>query len=1677
MPDSPDEAAIDAGDLHEAYLDAALSGDLVEPSEFMRRHGQSDEKLLEALQRVWRMAQAHPPCPRCGGAISVGDKACRHCGDAVGPTVLMEPTQRDPSSALLAQPDQGQIPQRFGPYQILREVARGGMGVVYSARHQDQQRIVALKILLPGLHRGMLSEQRFLLETRLISQLSHPNIVRLYDSGVIEDQRFFTMEYVEGTTLAGQLDQEPMTTRQKLEQLIQVARGVHHAHMRGIIHRDLKPSNILIDPDGVPKVADFGLAKQISEDSGESEPKLTLSGTTLGTPHYMSPEQASGASPQVDLRSDVFSLGVILYQALTERLPFDGDGLIEVLREVANCEVPPLGPNIPGELSLITLRAMAMEPKQRYQTAHELAEDLTAYLEGRPISARPASLWYRTRKWARRHPTLTVITATLCSALAVGSLWLSRQPGELVIRTGSESAMLTLNGEPIGKTASNQAFKLSLAPGQHKLKISKPGYFEVLRDIQLQPRQRREITERLRKTSGFLVINTAPQGAQVSISGPRSTLLPRTPGYVELPGGSYQLRIERPGYQTRTETVTIRSGGELTRVSKTLDRVPPAQLKITTHHRSLTLTILQKAQVIERIQLPLTGPPLPELAAGTYRLRFSQTGFLPREQTVTLDVGQQFRRLVNLSPIKELQQDLPFIIDHSIQVGDFDRSGTHDLLVLGKGTSPTTCLEYRAGQSRWLERWRTPSDYGDARRDGVLADLNRNGIKELLLLLHTGMEEHLLAISMLNGQTLWKRPIGRGDAQPAVGDLTGDGYPEIVLCNKSGQLFVLDGRTGRTKQPPIPIGKAPDEVRLVDLHGNGQLDALLSGRSGLLALDPISGDVRWKAVRQHHYHRVIVGDLDRRPGVEIIAASGQRIDFYTPSATRPTGQLQLKHQALDLALVPRHGAGPALIALTRDGWLLAFDGQTRDPLWRVRVAGSMPNTTHMALSDWDRDGVADITTAGQNGKVCVVSGKRGNIIWQHQLKRPLVGSPTLTDIDGDNLPEVYLATKSGRIIILAPRLDLAWWVGLDQGLGDLACDPTSKTIRYIDHQGGLHGMSLTDGQVRYTQKLHSGSFLTQTSEHLDEDSVADYWVASQSKLSARSGKTGKTIWSQQQPQRIQKMGARPADLDSDGVPDPVILMQAKAGQREILIARAHSGKHGRELWTTELGPAIDWSGAVHQNCRPVAAREGEQISILIPLPSGQLMSLDGKTGRIRWSQSGLKAKPPSTPLLVCSPTVTDLDADGVLDVVQPVGAYLFFYRLSDGRPPYPRMLSPYRSWYRGQPKIGRMGPGKGLVLADEKGVTVYRLPDRTLLWRHTTRDQPIFEGVTLADVNQDGTDDIFVGTIAGRMILLDGRNGKALWRFQSGGALVFPPLAVRGADHPPDKRSGPPPWLALCASSDGKLHAVRIALRTVSHDWPSPDPSVGGRRDYQTLMPRLERERALQRLNRALTPTESPTYSGISNTLAEYRAKVGEDAWYRYGQACQRRLTSGGRAAALAAVEAALKLRPQLYHARLLRAELLADAKRTDEALEDLEPLRTTGTSTWRTHQLRGRLLLGKGLPAQAVHDLSEAVRLEPTSRSSRLLRARALISLKRWGHAKADLDLLISSYRSTPREWFLRGRMWELQQEWNRALDDYREALSSFRATAQGQGITLEKPIKTIQQAIERVEKKRGQR
>jgi WD40 repeat protein/tetratricopeptide (TPR) repeat protein/predicted Ser/Thr protein kinase len=411
------------------------SGEVARTEEYQRRFPSHTEVIARAFQSSETLAP--PAAPELPETFASMRETAPYLSAGEG-TPQAAATDRPP-------PDLPRIPE----HEVMRLLGRGGMGVVYLARQNKLGRLVALKMIRGGDGADSGQMARFLREARAVASLQHPHIVQVYEIGEQAGQPYLVLEYVEGGSLDRKIEGTPQPPNEAAALVLSLARAMQAAHQRGIIHRDLKPANVLLTTDGQPKITDFGLAKQMAEDAGQ-----TQTGQIMGSPSYMAPEQAAGHITAIGPATDVYALGAILYELLTGRPPFRGDSILDTLEQVRSQEPPPphvLQPRVPRDLETICLKCLAKEPARRYHSALALAQDLERFQAGEPILARREGMGHRLWRKVRRKPAVTLSALAVLLAVALGyAVYQGRDTRQIMTREHDlEAALATADWTPV----------------------------------------------------------------------------------------------------------------------------------------------------------------------------------------------------------------------------------------------------------------------------------------------------------------------------------------------------------------------------------------------------------------------------------------------------------------------------------------------------------------------------------------------------------------------------------------------------------------------------------------------------------------------------------------------------------------------------------------------------------------------------------------------------------------------------------------------------------------------------------------------------------------------------------------------------------------------------------------------------------------------------------------------------------------------------------------------------------------------------------------------------------------------------------------------------------------------------------------------------------------------------
>lgn len=1266
-----------------------------------------------------------------------------------------------------------EAPAQLGDFRLLREVGRGGMGVVYEAEQISLKRRVALKVLRFGAVADEVAMQRFQREAETVARLHHTNIVPIFAVGSAEGVRYYAMQFIEGLDLAERLRvaremQDPIQEREIADWGLQAAEALAHAHQRGVIHRDIKPSNLICDREGRVWLTDFGLARRMDDAA------LSAAGSLLGTPRYMSPEQARAAKDPVDHRTDLYSLGATLYELATRRPIFEAATAHEVIAQIlhADPESPrALSPGLAHDLETIILKCLAKAPADRYPTAQALAEDLRAFLAGRPISARPPSLPERMMRWMRRHRRSTgvaAISAGVGMVLVAGGLlgWQQHQESRL---------------------------------GRLALSAAGPNVVAEVLDA-----------------DGQLVTPTFP--------------IP-TPAPVSLPAGTYQVRLSASGMLSETWPVEIQPRQIYQ------DRLylrprwlwPPRELKIAEYPEteivdlgsSVDLLVMSYAAVAAGTRHPETLLELVRGATGEpvweQPLRFDETtlpvpGSLEEwKRLFVWNVGSPFLH----SGLAERARDL-------------DGDGTRDLVLVSRNSPSLLAVSGRTGAVLWWFRGllELPADGStagarlDRRSRGsmvgrpAVADVDGDGTPDFIACFrsegdtytmpdggqrHTGALSWIGAVSGSTGADLWRQPLAArweqyanssGEREkydelcrPAVAQV--DGRPVVVLV-VGPQLFGWEVATGRPAWTSIDLGYAPihaPQVADLDADGVGEVLLLRHEEAEMLTVDLLAlalpgGKVEWtRSVAR--IPRGQVRDLNRRERVLMPLAD-------LDSDGRP-----------EIVTLTVQQARPMLHVFG----LEVLEGATGRPRWTQRLGFSrfvgVTESVQKVVPgpDLDGDGHRELfaawrahheTTRQQGLYVTALSGRNGAAFWRAHLSgadlvRTLEWWHSGTDgwplllvgvdhaVGGQKMTYV-MAGSSGRVEHVLPDVAEPQVADFDRdGIPDLAYT--------VSPQGAPRQLvirGLPPEPWRRSGDWHA-------SEDLDGDGDTDLVSMTGGRLTARSGRDGHWLWStpfELQDHEPVLLPQSPADdLDRDGVPDLIVAMnlwrkgedRARSSYRTLA---ACSGRDGRLLWaaedwefgtSSESGSRVAWSYKVPVATWGGQVGKGSTGVLIVHQPNDQrlrLTHLAGPDGRLLWSLPILRGgfMPSPSP---SGPPLADFNGDGVSDVAlwSPDSGG------QDGQSPYGLMVFDGHS---GQPLWSSLA----VTVADESQV----------VW-----PEPV-----VGDLDGDGWPEVigvmhrgFDGQHLGypcELVVVDGRTGRVrwTWSWRTGFPDLWPPLVLPG---------------------------------------------------------------------------------------------------------------------------------------------------------------------------------------------------------------------------------------------------------------------------------------------------------
>ncbi len=1182
-------------------------------------------------------------------------------------------------------------PTRLGDFELVGEIGRGGMGVVYEARQVSLRRKVAVKVLRFGGVADQEAIERFRREAETVAQLHHTNIVPIFAVGNEAGVAYYAMQFIEGRSLAAILE-ESQRTRAVLDPAeiarwcMQAAEALVHAHARGVVHRDIKPANLLLDPDGRIWLTDFGLAKRIDD--------VTLSavGTLVGTPRYMSPEQASAQKMPVDARTDIYSLGVTLYELATGAPAFDADSAPKLISQILNVEPPAprrVRPELPRDLETIIVKCMAKEAPRRYQSAQALVDDLRAFVEGRPIKARRANALERSLRWVRARRR-GVLVASSAAAVAVATM-----------------AVLAL----------------------------------LLRSYR-------------EAHSGVLALTTQGGALVAELVGRNGdVLLPAfpvpTPEPLTVPEGSYGLRLSAPGAPSETWPLEIRHDVPARHAVTLRSRWlwPPIGLGRTpaSYDETVTARIDGRTDVfvvsmgatarVRRLEGSTGRPAWPE--DFVFDAATLPAGLDPNEWTGP-------RGFIAFAGVL----GMPALVEPAV---DLDLDGAGDLVWASRSNPSLLALSGRTGKLLWYMRARARladgTDTGALRRTGAWPGsvlgrplvLTEERVPLVIACfvsmgegyasadgrtLNTGPQEWLDAVSARDGTPRWRYPMdrrwlenwysltstsqGRDYHRSCVlAAAEFQGRPAVIVVAGSA-LLVLDRDTGKDLRAPFDVGFRPVfPAYLADFDRDGAEDVLYVHRQapststgceetlGASVVSPAAGRALWtasfKPVHGGDTEAIAWGpppgrafhactDIDADGAPEVLLAIGEhgmrwRITASPESSSAYTGHF------------PVGG----------DSWagLELLDGATGKPRWqRKLIFGTpfdMPRIDRFVPGpDIDGDGCREIFTvwtawSSARGKhflvVQALSGRDGSTLWR--VREPVPALEFSSDYrrqsplcfwqaDADGMPLLVVPVDFGSAappatyVLSSATGAAAQVIGgvYDPRAADLDGDGLLDLSYTLADQGTNRLCAIRGGCPEPWVRLGAWKPL----RDFDADGYVDFagGEGDPPALVVRSGRDGRVLW---QTSRVhgEELGGPPlphGDLDKDGTPDVFVLgPEAQRGPNERNLL-ALSGADGRPLWTAAgLDITTGYSsgntawGGYRYPCIDACDLDGDgRAEALVAGPCGSgkqglyLRAFSGRDGKLLWALPFADATL-GFDGIVNTLKPKDLNGDGVLDAV------------------------------------------------------------------------------------------------------------------------------------------------------------------------------------------------------------------------------------------------------------------------------------------------------------------------------------------------------------------------------------------------------------------------------------------
>ncbi len=1130
----------------------------------------------------------------------------------------------DPQSQLLAEitgKTGSHTLEKVGPYRIIEEVGAGGMGRVYKAYHNQLDRVVAVKVMLDSSGRNSSERQRFLVEAKLTAKLNHPNIVRVFDVGTEGSIDYLVMDFIEGITLHEAMI-ERFSPRKGLSLIKKVALAMEHAHQKNIVHRDLKPGNILIRAkDQEPLVMDFGLAKNI-----KFAADITRTGSVMGTPVYMAPEQAEGKHRKINARTDVYALGAILYEMFTNMTPVTGKSAAQVMYNILHQDiVPPTRYNnrLAKEPEAICLKALEKDPRKRYQSAQELADDIDRFLNGEVIIARPLNPWSRMLRKVKKNKALSLAFASFLGIISLLVYFFLFQPAFVsivpkVTMGGAKKpvgATIFFNGTKVSEGILN---KIELSKGKYRVRITYPNYQDLEFILPVKAGQEISIEKELIPRKAALDVSSSVNEVRASLknessSEVRNFIVP-TYGY-SLETGEYQATFSKKNHFSEKRGVNVSSEEE----NSYEVELEPMLLwsKQVTHSGNLNSLHLVDFDRDGKTELVCSfrdgGIAGYELSSGSQVWSLPQNLTRHRFPVVVRDVNRD-----GFSDIVVGHYDRFMVMDGYSQKENFgvqnwwgrafalsDVNGDkYEDVVLA---SSYHGLQYYDFQSKKMI-WRTPSQ-------------KLGYISEPVFVSETGFVHsrpgEIYHMDVTKKQMTWSFPYSQREAAREIKQVKLNGRDALLWYVDGEGLFCLDLRTQNLFWKwPQTVSRHQSKKMVLGANERGEKTQVFLQLDRLYCLDIQNGRTIWETPLDDSYLASIpvLGDLDGDGQREIVVHTNMKTLVILDSQSgKEISRYQADSVIESKIIVDSDGDGRSEIIFASEDSLYCIQHLPDNKIQKLHGRKFLLNISP-SIEDIDQDGSQEILATNQTGVLHCLD-LNGSVNWKFPLPSRSVSSPLIIDIQGDAQKEIVLLERS-TVFALNAQGEKLWQVPLSSTQNnsfplaslDLDRDGKKEVLVATYNDGMLYCLEGKKGDIRWKKKVE-GIYTTPFVQDIDRDSQEEILLTTSfgTSLYCLEAQTGKEKWK--------------VALPSNSFSDSIVVEDVNGdGEVEIFVGQVTCyfsclSSRGRILWQQKLPGTTFMARPLLDNFTG-----DERKEVVVCSGDGILYCLDSLTGRVQWSR-------------------------------------------------------------------------------------------------------------------------------------------------------------------------------------------------------------------------------------------------------------------------------------------------------------------------------------------------------------------------------------------------------------------------------------------------------------------------